>query len=251
MCKAAFRRLAGLVLLACLGLGQAWPGLAANFEDPAYQEAVADAKVRRAAEINKELWAINAQNPYLQWEGKPGDSRVKLCFWTGEWVRSYEGQELTVQGNAALGDAMFFFIPAQMRVFFLDGLQSPSVERVEKLLGLPSDTGKSVFAEVWVNLDNLARPSPDPEVGDCEAMLDFPRNQYLAVSQVHKDWFNNRWANIFNEPYPYPWTGLGYTYDWGSETHVGLSEYIVPVGQSVRVVNVYSNQEYFELMQIR
>ncbi len=249
--KLAAKTFTALVLVACLCLGPALGGLTANFDDPAYKAAVSDAMVRTAAEISKDLWAINAENPYLEWEGVPGRSRVRLCFWTGEWVRSYEGQDLTAQGNPAVGDAMFFFIPAQMRYFFLDGMLSPSAERVEKLLGLPLETGKSVFAEVWVSLDNLVRPSPDPEVGDFEAMLDFPSNQYLVVSQTHQDWFNNRWANIFSGSWPYPWTGLGYTYDWGAGIHVGMSEYIVPVGQSVRVAKVYSNHEYFATMQPR
>lgn len=249
--KLAKKAHASFLSAACLCLCLAFSGLAANFDDPAYQAAVADASVREAAEISRELWAINPQNPYLEWEGVPGASRVKLCFWTSDWVRDYEGQDLIVSGNPAVGDAMFFFIPAQMRLFFQDALQDPRVERIEKLLGLPLETGKSMFAEVWVSLDNLVRPSPDPEVGDHEAMLDFPGNQYLAVSQVYKDWFNNRWSNIFAGPYPYPWTGLGYTYDWGSNIHVGLSEYIVPVGQPVHVKKVYNNQEYFDLMRPR
>lgn len=249
--RPASKAYTSLVLIACLCFCLALTGLAANFDDPAYRAAVADAKERTAAEISRNLWAVNAENPYLEWEGAPGASRVKLCFWTGEWVLSYEGRDLIVQGNPALGDALFLFIPAQMRFFFQDALQAPSVERIEKLLGLPLETGKSVFAEAWVSLDNLVRPSPDPEVGDHEAMLDFPRSQYLIVNPIHKDWFNDRWANIFVGLWPYPWTGLGYTYDWGADVHVGMSEYVVPVGQSIHVKKVYTNQEYFALMQPR
>jgi hypothetical protein len=33
---------------------------------------------------------------------------------------------------------------------------------------------------------------------------------------------------IFTASKPYPWTSLGYTYDWGNPfTHVGLSEFVV------------------------
>jgi hypothetical protein len=249
--KLAIKAYASFLSMACLCLCLAFAVQAADFDDPAYKAAITDAMVRSAAEISRELWGINPQNPYLEWEGAPGASRVKLCFWTSEWVRFYEGRDLIVQGDPAVGDAMFFFIPAQMRLFFQDAMQAPKVERLEKLLGLPLETGKSMFAEVWVSLDNLVRPSPDPEVGDHEVMLDFPSNQYLTVSQIHKDWFNNRWANIFSGPWPYPWTGLGYTYDWGSDIHVGLSEFIVPVGQTVHVKKVYTNQEYFGLIQPR
>ena len=46
-------------------------------------------------------------------------------------------------------------------------------------------------------------------------------------------WFNNRknyiYSNARSYPAssPYPWTRLGYTYDWGSRNHVGLSEFVV------------------------
>jgi hypothetical protein len=46
----------------------------------------------------------------------------------------------------------------------------------------------------------------------------------------------------------YPWTGLGYTYDWNPEnaSHVGLSEFILPLGSSVDVEKVVSVQEFCE-----
>ncbi len=46
----------------------------------------------------------------------------------------------------------------------------------------------------------------------------------------------------------YPWTGLGYTYDWNPDnaSHVGLSEFILPLGSSVDVEKVVSVQEFCE-----
>ena len=37
-------------------------------------------------------------------------------------------------------------------------------------------------------------------------------------------------ANVYDN---YPMTGLGYTYDWGSNNGIGLSEFIVPKGTTV------------------
>lgn len=44
---------------------------------------------------------------------------------------------------------------------------------------------------------------------------------------------------------PYPWTRLGYTYDWGSGSHVGMSEYVIPGGMTVQVKAVYETSDYF------
>lgn len=44
----------------------------------------------------------------------------------------------------------------------------------------------------------------------------------------------------------YPWTGLGYTYDWGADnkSHVGLDEYVIPKGQAIEIVKTVSAQSF-------
>ena len=45
----------------------------------------------------------------------------------------------------------------------------------------------------------------------------------------------------------YPWTRLGYTYDWGdSTTHVGLSEFILEQNATVMVKSVTSTVDYLK-----
>jgi hypothetical protein len=126
------------------------------------------------------------------------------------------------------------------------------------------------IVEVWVDPSMMYRPSPDPEIIDHEAALDFPWNgsNYIrpnlfdpakpedqsalvwddyckpvpcktyvkdgVIVNTHKNdyesWFINRKANIYSKTdnTPYPWTGLGYTYDYGpSPNGVGFSEFVV------------------------
>ncbi len=46
-------------------------------------------------------------------------------------------------------------------------------------------------------------------------------------------------------PPGYPWTRLGYTYDWGNPgSEVGLSEFVIQGGATVQVAQVYSTQAY-------
>ncbi len=48
----------------------------------------------------------------------------------------------------------------------------------------------------------------------------------------YKNWFDNRRAYVYTLPTPYPWTGLGYAYDWGNPVapHIGPSEFVINPG---------------------
>lgn len=123
--------------------------------------------------------------------------------------------------------------------------------------------------EMYVSPRNLFRPSPDPEITDQEAETAFPDDGLrkfddtkLVYSDMpcdktpdgsgqprcpscdgprcgfttYKNWFTNRRAYIYTgRAYiytgtnPYPFTGLGYTYDWGNPVapHVGVSEFVL------------------------
>jgi len=109
-------------------------------------------------------------------------------------------------------------------------------------LGLPPNASNSVFVEFWVNPDDLFRPAADCEIGDTSAQLSFPDN----ATAEYKAWFD---SNIIYSYYPmqYPWTRLGYTYDWGSsESHVGLSEFVLAQNSTVTVKSVTPTGEYLK-----
>ncbi len=56
--------------------------------------------------------------------------------------------------------------------------------------------------------------------------------------KVYRTGFLNPWATSGDYPYTgYPFTGMGWTYDWSpnSATHVGVSEFIVRKGTPVTV----------------
>ena len=45
----------------------------------------------------------------------------------------------------------------------------------------------------------------------------------------------------------YPFTGLGYTYDWGNaETDIGASEFIVKPGATVTIHEIKSTSKYLQ-----
>jgi hypothetical protein len=151
------------------------------------------------------------------------------------------------------------------RKIFKDAKQCPpSVERVGQVLGLNPNAQGEIFVEMWVEPKYLFRPSADPAVTDHEAEIAaqipgnnwfFPSdpNPFMTINNENlfkdgqwtkpvtfKEWYIHRAETIYkSDPdvcNPYPWTRLGYTYDWGEPhrpKHEGLSEFVLRIDPDV------------------
>lgn len=127
------------------------------------------------------------------------------------------------------------------------------VERLHELLGLPPATAgePAFFSTMRVHANDLFRPAPDPRI-DTRFPCDdessdtcgnvFPDNATLE----HRAWIARSMLGLHRWPGGYPWTHLGYTYDWGGkgESAYGASEYIVRGGSQVEVVDAVSYTDY-------
>lgn len=149
--------------------------------------------------------------------------------------------------------------------------------RLKQLLGLPSEGDYVEIAEIRVHPKYLKRPTIDPEINDSTVQLiPKPPQDTLpfsdSVDKTYQEWFQtqietqksqqNPSSNLErltdNNPYndPYPWTGLGYTYDWGIypktelQTDAGLSEFIIflppnsPTSPAIEVTKVLPTEQY-------
>ena len=98
---------------------------------------------------------------------------------------------------------------------------------------------------MWVLPHDLFRPAPDPEISDHEAELDFPVSaKFVTVSEEYQTWFHHQMQYSYGSN-GYPWTRLGYTYDWGNQTsEVGLSEFVIRAGATVSIHAVVGTLEY-------
>ena len=133
--------------------------------------------------------------------------------------------------------------PQKIRDLKLDRLSGQKLAlRLEQALGLPpaGDTTR-VFIAMEVKVEDLFRPCRDPEVNDCSCSHEFPEgyysqeNDYLAV-----------YESLIISTTDFPWTRLGYTYDWNekSKDHFGFSEYIIRQGAVVRISARFSTEEF-------
>jgi hypothetical protein len=108
---------------------------------------------------------------------------------------------------------------------------SPSLSsRLEQYLGLRPNSGYKYFVEVWVNKDDLIRPCSNSTVDDTTCGVPIPDSPYDPRSNTIR-----------------PFTGLGYTYDWGnSETDIGASEFIIKPGATVTIFDKKSISGYLQ-----
>ncbi len=234
----------------------------------AYNQACADAAVVTPDKISKNLTPIIAENPNLIWEDNVVGSRVLVVSWVDENACNIykcppegcaPGDTCKEGRECAYSRDSYVTLAPELKNFFLN--RTPDPMRIAQVLGLPPvDSARKVcFLEMWVSPEDLFRPAPDPEVTDSEAEMDLPPSQYRSRFRQYSDaelvfadmacdpelcpscnqwnqcgfttyenYFKNRRKYIYTAASPYPWTGLGYTYDWGNpDNPVGLSEFVV------------------------
>jgi hypothetical protein len=212
------------------------PSEAADLEQM-YRNAIEDAMVAEEDEVYNGLTPIIESNTELQWMEYSSEKYVLVATWT-KYPQSYP-----IGSNVSTwwGDTWVMVIP-ELKCF-VETNDIPDEQltlRLEQLIGLPYNNGNEYFVEMWVRPEDLFRPSPDPEITDTQAQLNFNEN----VSQEHVFWFNSLKNTTYDE---YPWTRLGYTYDWGNpDSEVGLSEYVVRNNSTVIVSSVSTTLDYFD-----
>ncbi|MEO1053600.1 MAG: hypothetical protein AAFX87_23395 [Bacteroidota bacterium] len=204
-----------------------------------YKAAVADAEIVEPQEVYKKLTAITADNEKLVWKNIDGAQHVLVLTWT-----SWDGYDDKVDKKMQLSREVWVTVVPELKAFVTKHKVSDSQLdlRLERLLGLPPHNKKTRLIEMWVKPTDLFRPSPDPEIDDHQAELTFP----AGVSEAHKEWFDKKKQESYING-GYPWTRLGYTYDWGNKrSEVGLSEFVVREGASVWIKSASANTDYFD-----
>ena len=148
----------------------------------AYLDAVKDAAIAEPDEISKNLIAIVESNNELIWQGEAENKQVLVLTWT-----SWDGYDQQVGQDMTMTRQTWVTVVPELKEFCTtyDATQNNLTLRLEQLLGLPPNDGKTRFVEIWVKPTDLFRPSPDPEITDQEAELSFPLSKYTVVSQEY------------------------------------------------------------------
>lgn len=122
--------------------------------------------------------------------------------------------------------------------------------RLNQLLGLPATSGDTLMVEMTVPARGVFRPVADPTITTQHPCADitetncgeqFPKD----VEPGHVHWMAVQLLDHWQVPGGYPWTRLGYTYNWhpGSPRY-GASEYVVRSGTVASAKQVYPVRVY-------
>ena len=205
--------------------------------DISYKNAVIDSMIAEKDEISNRLIDINKKNNSTYWKEINGHKYVLTATWTKD-INNYRKNKTI---KTFWGDTWVTIVP-EIQNWFSNNYKNEKLNlRTEQLLGLPKNSGYSHFIELWVRPDNLFRPSPDNEIWDKSAQLEFPKN----TKKSYKNWFNKNFISSYYSSKRYPWTRLGYTYDWNSATsEIGLSEFVIRKDSVVIVNSIQSTNDY-------
>lgn len=221
-----------------------------------YQEAVRDAQEMRFSKLQTHLTLINADNRQLQWKTIEGQKCVKVALFSDTFYDPYIGKALDI----GPGRTTWVLVPADLLNWYRAHRPADSalLLRLRQLLGMPPDVPKTRIVEMWVRPEDIRRPSIAPAIDkeiDPAALFAQAGTDWFrpAGDDAYNTWFYRQCAESYVVPVErlelYPWTRLGYTYDWGNPQypHVGLSEFIVWGGTGVKawVESSKTPEEFF------
>ncbi len=197
-------------------LGLAGCGAPAPAAEDLWQAAMADAVFSEDGEV-LDLVALTPEDPEVIWD--QAGERVLLLTWHDYSDPCAPGDPLP----EGCGDVWATSLGEMEAWYAENGAGAEDWDlRFAQLLGMPEEAGCTRFTAFWAFPEDVIRPA---YITDPAAQME---NGYALVPEGdYKDWFDGNilWSYFESE---YPWTRLGYTYDWsGGESEYGLTEFLL------------------------
>jgi len=167
------------------------------------------------------------------------------------WTSFYQPHQGGLMANSAGNEAWITFQPELKQYLnartneFSPDLTSITM-RGEMALGMTNKGSHVMAVELLVPASSLFRPAVNWTLSGTWTDTSWsghdtngPSWFEATYSESYYQWFTNRQATIYLGGNAFPWTGLGYSYDWYYPTNssgiVGLSEFVVGAGQGFYV----------------
>jgi hypothetical protein len=246
--------LGSLSLIACT---QTTPPVSGHAQSvaPDYTHAVRDAALVNEQKLAKNLVAIHPQNAQLIWN----NDKTKILVATWKSKDAYENFLKPNHATSSNPDhATWVTAAPQVQEFCQSYLAKlPLADkarldlRLKQYLGLNADWNYDVFVEMWVSPNDVFRPCVDPEINDNQCNLQFGE-KLPQVKNIpdYAGFYKNLYFKSFRASSGIPWTGLGYTYDWGNlQSSIGASEFILAPQSEYQIERVVSTWDYCKTAQ--
>ncbi|HWZ02094.1 MAG TPA: hypothetical protein VNX40_00715 [Mucilaginibacter sp.] len=217
----------------------------------AYNRSIKLAMVADSTYNIDTLVTITPGNPLLQWKKINGQQYVLLATFMNSPSRYPKGDSTSVKGD------IWMFVPRQMKNRLGNAMShnTDTILRLSEMLGLPpvNKTSDSLIAEIWVRANDVFRPAGNPDITLHRASGVLDTNLSAKYKPWYKAWFNDNIIFSYFRPlsssfdFYYPWTRMGYTYDWAPGVkRVGLSEFVLRSQSTFWVENVVTPAVFFK-----
>lgn len=219
---------------ACLILGPLLTGCAcadSPSNDELWAAAMADAVFSEDSEV-MDLVCLTRDDPQVIWD--EAENRVLLVTW-------HDYEESCEPGEPLAHEDIWATSLREVTDWYQEngsGVTDWDL-RFAQLLGMPGDSGCTRFSAFWVSPSEVIRPA---YVTDVTAQME---NGYDQITDpVYRTWFDSNILYSYFES-QYPWTRLGYTYDWsGGDSVYGLTEFLIADGSKAEIAFTCSTEDF-------
>ena len=214
-------------------VGMTGCGAPAPTTEELWTAAMEDAVFSEDSEVEK-LVTLTAGDPHVIWD--ESGERVLLLTWHDYEDPCEPGGPVPSGGGeiwaTSLGEMTAWYGEHYAGVTDWD-------LRFAQLLGVPGDGEYTRFTGFWASPADVIRPAYGTDV---TAQME---NGYDQLREgPYKDWFDQNilWSYFESE---YPWTRLGYTYDWsGGESEYGLTEFLISDSSQTEIAFTRTTEEF-------
>ncbi len=238
-----------IVALVCGAIGAALvlPNSTQPSVDELYALSMQDAVFAQEDEIYP-LVTLSPNNPDTSWSE---DGRQVLLLTYHRYPESYQaGTQVVISWGE-----VWTFTDQEILSWYINDAQDITnwPLRLNQLLGLPPNKEYTHITAMWVEPQYAIRPayitSPTAQM-----QAEFPQEMLqdeglTEFEEWYMSWFD---GNIIGSYFDsaYPWTRLGYTYDWADNgEEYGLSEFLILDGANVEVEFTKTTEEFVAWMQ--
>lgn len=181
------------------------------------------------------------------------NSQVVLVAWHNDPEAFKDGQNVTLKNQV-----LWAYSDKEFAKWFQENHEKVTNWnlRLRQLLGKSPYFDGNYFTVFWANVKDVYRPAyiPDPTSGLMNDAFEGPFEEDQSDEAMwFKNWFDETNAKATASEGGFPWTRLGYTYDWGRAdgSKYGLSEFIVRDGAEVEVKFTRSTKAFLTWMKDR
>lgn len=206
-----------------------------------YENAVKDAMLSEPSEIHP-LVCISEDEPLVSWK----DGKVLMLT-----LHSYpdfytEGKTVSLSFGHS-----WTFTDKEIEAWYKANGRSVTdwTLRIRQLLGIAPERNHTHVSAFWTDPKDIRRPAYQIDAARQLTEADLDGSSLDGLS----DWFcSTIVSSYYIGKTKYPWTRLGYTYDWADNgTEYGVTEFLVLKDSSVTVEFTKSIQEFAAWLEER